>query len=186
MELSTREFIVKNKTLFEDVNDAYANVKSEYDTQYTILDYEKILSEMIEYFEGYIKYVDSDDDKFAGKVLSTTKSFYDNMFDDKSYRKTITLSDFRELNKVFLIKTKQLQTLLEKNSEDKTQTEVCAMCMMTDKQYRKLGKVHKDDMNIYLWLTTSNSKVFHKDLSDETKRAFYNKDTPVMHQKKHD
>lgn len=184
MEFSTKEFIVKNKTLFEDVNDSYSNMKGEYDTMYSILDYEKIFSEMIEYLQGYAKYAESGDDKYAGKVLSTTKQFYDNMFSDKKYRREITLSDFRNLNKTFLVKTKELQTLLEKYSEDRSNTELCAMCSMTDKQYRKLGKVHKDDMKIYLWLTTSNSKVFHKELDDDTKRAFHNKETPVMHQLK--
>lgn len=185
MELSIKDFVIQNKDLFEDVNDSYSNIRNEYDTQYTILNYEKILSEMIEYFEGYVKYMDSGEDKFAGKILSSTKNFYDNMFEDqKRYRQKITLSDFKDITKVFLMKTRELQVMLEKHSGDKAQTELCAMCMMTDKQYRKLSKVYKDDMKIYLWLQTSNSKVFNTELDESTKHAFHNNGTPVMHQVK--
>ena len=106
------------------------------------------------------------------------------MFEDEKYRRIITLSDFRNLNKLFLIKTKELQTLLETYSEDKSNLEVHAMCEMTDNQYRKIAKVHKDDMQIYMWLVRSNSSVFYKALDEKTKRAFYDNSTPVMHQVK--
>jgi hypothetical protein len=186
MELSIKSYVASNKTLFEDVADEYMNVSHQYDTKYTILDYEKIMSDMIEYVQGYVSYYDSGSDKYEGKVIATTKSFYDSMFDNKTYRKTIVLSDFRDINKKFLEKTKELQDLLEKYSDDKTRTELCALCEMTDKQYRKLGKVYRDDMRIYLWLATSNSKVFNTSLDPELRSHFYDKSTPVMHEKKND
>lgn len=184
MNLSIKDYVIKNKTLFEDVAKEYTNVSREYDTQYTILNYESIMSDMIEYIQGYLSYSDSGNDKYEGKVISTTKSFYDSMFDNKKYRKTIILSDFKEINKKFLEKTKELQTLLEKYSCDKTKTELCALCEMTDKQYRKLGKVYHDDMKIYLALTTSNSKFFKKEMDAELRKNFNDKSTPVMHIKR--
>ena len=186
MNLSIKDYVIKNKTLFEDVANEYNNISHQYDTEYTILDYEKIISQMIEYVEGYVSYMESGNDKYSGKVISTTKAFYDSMFDSKEYRKTIVLSEFRASNKKFLEKTRELQTLLEKCTEDKAKSELCALCEMTDKQYRKLGKVLRDDMQIYLWLVSSNSKVFNKTISAELRSNFYDKSTPVMHQKKRD
>jgi hypothetical protein len=186
MNLSIKDFVLKNKSLFEDVNKDYQNIDRKYDTQYTILDYEKIIGEMIEYVQGYVKYRESDDDKYRNKILSTTHRFYDSMFMDKKYRKTITLHDFKSINKIFLEKTRELQTLLEKYTDDPAQSELCALCEMTDKQYKKVSKVYSDDMKIYLYLISSNSKVFNKPMSPELRKHYNDRSTPVMHIKKND
>lgn len=181
MNLSIKDFVLQHKSLFEDVNKDYQNIDRKYDTQYTILDYEKIFNDMIEYVDGYVKYRESDNDKYDNKILSTTHKFYDSMFMDQKYRKTITLHEFKDINKMFLEKTKELQTLLEKYTDDPAQSELCALCEMTDKQYRKVSKVYADDMQIYLHLISSNSKVFNKSLSPELRKHYNDKSTPVMH-----
>lgn len=185
MELATKSFVLQYKALFEEVMKDYSNVKHEYDSEYSILNYEKILSEMIDFMKGYIEYEEDGERKFSGKVLSRTKLFYDNMFMDKKYRMTITLSDFKDVTKTFLEKTKELQTFLEEHSCDKGRSELCAMCLMTDKQYKKLGKVYKDDMKLYLWLSASNSKVFGHDVDAKLRQYFEDESTPVMHRVKH-
>lgn len=183
MELSIKDFILKNKTLFEDVAKDYENIDHKHDTKYSILNYDKILSEMIEYVKGYVKYSDTGDDKYSGKIISSTFGFYNNMFSDIKYRTVITLHDFKSNTKSFLEKTKELQSLLETYSDDCGRTELCSLCAMTDKQYRKVSKVYADDMKIYLWLISSNSKIFKKDISPELKQHFHDKSTPVMHVK---
>ena len=184
MELSTKMFVIANKSLFEDVMRDYENARSEFESEYTILDYKKILSEIIDFLNGYVEYEESGDRKFSGKVLDRTKQFYDNMFEDKSYRTTITLSEFKGVTQAFLEKTKELQTLLEQYGDDKSRPELCAMCAMTNKQYKKLGKVCRDDVNIYLWLRSSNSSVFHHDIDAKLRQYFEDDTSPVMHRVK--
>lgn len=177
--------VIKNKNLFEDVAQTHQNMRASDDVSYSILNYDRILNEMFDFITGYVNYKKNGANTYAGKVLSTTCHFYNTMFVDKhKYRCIITLADMKRINKSFLQNSKKLQDLLdelcddENNSNDK---ELESLIIMTNRQYNKLSKVYRDDMKIYLWLSTSNSKVFSRDIDTDLKIIFNDPDTPVMH-----
>jgi hypothetical protein len=182
-ELETRKCVENNKNLFEDVAKGYINAKDIYRVQYSILNYSKIIDQMIEFIDGYKSYADTDDKKYDGKVLSISRNFYDRMFTDKdNYRMKINLEQFKDINKEYLIKTKKLQSLIESYLADKNMTsEMNALITLTNNQYKKLSRVMKDDMKIYLWLSTSNSKLFAYSIDNATRSEFSNNNSPVMH-----
>ena len=181
-KLSTRGFVEANRNLFEEVSKKYKNMKNIHNVEYTILNYEKILSEMCDFVEGYITYSTKEDKKYKDKVLSITKNFYNTMFTDPKYRKRIVLEDFVDISKSFLEGTKKLQTIMESCLESEyVSYEMKSLITMTDNQYKKVSKVYKDDMNIYLWLNSYDSKFFKHCISDSTRRAFADRKTPVMH-----
>ena len=141
-ELETRKCTEANKNLFEDVANGYVNAKDIYKVQYTILDYEKIIDQMIEYLDGYVRYSKSDNDKYNGKVLTVTRSFFDKMFTEKEYRMKINLEQFQDVNKTYLKKTKELQSVIETYLSDKSiSAEMESLIRLTNNQYRKLAKV---------------------------------------------
>lgn len=186
-ELATRKCVENNRSLFEDVAKGFVNAKDIYHTEYSILDYETILNQMIEFVDGYAQYSKEGDKKYNGKVLTISRNFYDRMFTDKKYRRKITLDQFKDVNTIFLQKTKQIQNLIEGylKQEEKT-SEMSSFLSLTNNQYKKIAKVYRDDMKIYLWLTTSNSKFFSFNLDASTRSEFTNKFAPVMHKAKKD
>ena len=183
MNNSIRDFVITHKSLFDEIAKKYTNMKDRKNVEYTILDYSKILNDISDYIEGYLKYREQGQNTYDGKVLLTTKYFYDGMFKPNSmtYRKIIALTDMNYINEDFLKGTKRLQTILDAQSPTPDDTEFKSILLMTDNQYKKISKVWNDDMHIYLWLSTSNSKIFCKKIDDETRRAFDDKYTPVMH-----
>ena len=160
-ELATRKCVENNRNLFEDVAKGYVNAKDMYRTEYTILNYEMILDQMIEFVDGYAEYSKGDDQKYNGKVLTISRNFYDHMFTDKKrYRKKITLDQFKDINELYLKKTKQLQTIIEGYLADKNiSSEMNSFLTLTNNQYKKLSKVYKDDMQ-----RTSISTLLTKDI----------------------
>lgn len=187
--MSTKGFVKDNRNLFEDVSKQYSNTKLTKDTQYTILDYERILSEMCEYIRGYVRYKEKGENTYGGKVLNSTLNFYNSMFSDHDkYRHVIVLSDFKNINSQYLTLTKQLQTLMEEQLEaleEEPDNEMKQLLAMTDNQYKKLSRVYRDDMKIYLWLTSSKISPSHCYTIDPDLRSDFNNDsTPVMHVKK--
>lgn len=181
-DLETRKCVANNKNLFEDVSKSYVNAKEIYRTQYSVLNYDMILDQMIEFVDGYKQYADSDKHDYDGKVLRISQKFYDNMFTDKKYRKVINLEQYKEMNTSYLKKTKTLQTIIETYLKDKTiSAEMDSLIRLTNNQYKKLAKVCRDDMKIYLWLTTSGSKFFAYHLDEGTRSQYANKKAPVMH-----
>lgn len=183
---SISDVIRDNRSLFEDVN-RHDNTRD--NGEYTILDYGKIVNDMGDYLEGYFKYKESGDDKYADKLLSSTHKFYDDMFTDIKYRTPFNLNDMRDINKEFIKNTKRLQALLEtddykdekaKDEKESDSKEIKAVLKMTDNQYNKLMKVYKDDAKIYLWLATRYSP-FRKSLDPKLHAAFENEKTPVIH-----
>ena len=50
-ELETRKCVSNNRNLFEDVAKSYDNAKEIYRTQYTVLDYDMILDQMIDFID---------------------------------------------------------------------------------------------------------------------------------------
>lgn len=181
-ELSTRKCVENNRNLFEDVAKGFVDAKDLFRVQYTILDYEKILDQMIEFIDGYKQYSGGDDHKYEGKVLTISRNFYDRMFTDKKYRRKINLEQYKEISANYLKRTKELQGIIESYLSDKSISgEMDSLIRLTDNQYKKLSKVVRDDMKIYLWLTTSNSKHFAYHLDDTTRKQFTNPKAPVMH-----
>ena len=181
-ELETRKCVSNNKNLFEDVAKSHDNTRDVYKTRYSVLDYEMILDQMIEFVDGYKQYEQKSDKKYEGKVLKISRNFYDKMFTEKKYRKIITLDQYKDLNLGYLKKTKELQGIIESYIKDKDISgEMDSLIRLTNNQYKKLSKVCRDDMKIYLWLTTSNSKFLAYHLDESTRSAFSNKTAPVMH-----
>jgi hypothetical protein len=183
--LSMKGFVVENKGLFEQVAKDYKYSTKYREKKYTQLNYGMILNEMVEFVNGYIEYKEKDSEKFRGKVLGTAKSFYDDMFTNKKkYRKKLYLPDIKNSYADFLRGTKNLQDLLEKNVDRaKADPEFDMLITMTDNQYRKLSKVCRDDMQIYLWLATEGSS-YEYHISGKLRADFVDDHTPVLHPKK--
>ena len=181
-QLSMTTTVENNKNLFEDVAKDYNKAKDVFRVQYSILNYDKIINELISYLDGYKKYNEEGSDKYKGKVLSISRSFFDKMFTDKEYRRKINLSEFREINFNYLKRTKELQGIVESTLKDaKNNGELNSLIRMIDNQFKKIAKVNRDDMKIYLWIVNSDSKFFAYHLDQATRKAYYDKTSPVMH-----
>lgn len=185
--LKITKFVADNQNKFEQVAKDYdkgvTQIKVRDSSTYSILNYEKILGEMCDYLEGYMNYKAKGTKEYEGKVLQMSGKFYDSFFSEKSkYRKSIHLVEFQDINKNFLIQTKKLKKMIEElmNQED-APSEVKQLAKMSDNQYRKIAKVYRDDMDIYLWLCTQDSKIFKFTISSTTRDNFNNANTPVMH-----
>lgn len=183
--LFTRKYVSDSKDLFIDV----AESKPEsYSQEYSILNYPMIVRQMCDYFEGYVECKSTGEQKYTYDVLPKTVGFYDNMFKSEKYRKKIHLSDMDDLMKDFLTETKRLQTLLEtelNKSLNSVDTEMKAMIELTNNQYKKLTKVNRDDMMIFLWLIYKNElggKSY--EITGALRAAYINDMTPVMHEVK--
>lgn len=182
MELETRKFVTTNKNLFEDIAKGYVQAKDIFRVQYSALNYVKLIDQMIEFLAGYQSYTESDTKKYEGKVITITRNFYDKMFDDPQYRHKIQLAQYGDIIKETLKKTKELQDVLETyNKRKDISSEMHTLVNMTNNQYKKLAKVCRDDMKIYLWLSTMDNKHFAYRIDDSTRKAFNNAKTPVMH-----
>ena len=176
-DLETYQFVTNNKKLFDEIQDKYDNAIDVTHKRYTILNYRRILNDLCDYIEGYIEYKDSDSDKYGNKVLASTAKFYDSIFYDKRYRTIITLPDMPSITEDYLEGTKDLQELMLRVDSDTD--ELHAMILMTNNMYRKLSKVFKDDLEIWMWL----AKIKNHDASSELRQKFKDKSTPVMHEK---
>lgn len=183
--LSMKGFVIENKGLFEKVAQEYKYDTKYRERQYTQLNYRYILKEMVDFVNGYIEYKEKDSGKYSGKVLGTAKSFYDAMFTNKKkYRRKLYLSEIKDTYADFLRGTKELQKLLEDNVERANgDPEFRILITMTDNQYRKLSKVCRDDMQIYLWLATENTS-YEYSISGKLRADFVDDNTPVIHLKK--
>lgn len=184
-KLAMKDFVVTNKDLFEDVAKTYKPATKRSLIKYTQLNYRIILKEMVEFVKGYIEYKEKGTRQYSGKVIGSAKSFYDGMFINKSkYRKKLTLADIKDSYADFLKGTKELQDLLEANTERAlADPEFNALITMTNNQYRKVSKVCRDDMQIYLWLSTEGSAIEYH-ISSKLRVDFIDETTPVIHPKK--
>lgn len=183
--LSMKEFVIENKGLFEEVARDYKYETEQRAKEYTQLNYRFILKEMVDFVNGYIDYKKKDSGKYSGKVLGTAKSFYDSMFTNKKkYRRKMYLPEIRDSYADFLRGTKELQTLMESSIErSQSDPEFHMLLTMTNNQYRKLSKVCRDDMQIYLWLSTEKlTNQYH--ISGKLRADFVDDNTPVLHPKK--
>jgi hypothetical protein len=183
--LSMKAFVVDNKDLFQQVAHEYKYDTKKRERQYTQLNYRYILKEMVDFVNGYIEYKEKDSSKYAGKVLGTAKSFYDGMFSNKKkYRRKLFLPEIKDTYADFLRGTKELQALLEANlNRGNIDPEFRMLLTMTDNQYRKISKVCRDDMQIYLWLATEDSS-YEYHISGKLRADFVDSNTPVIHPRK--
>lgn len=183
--LSMKTFVAENRTLFEEVAKEYKYDTRKRERKFSQLNYKYIISEMIDFVNGYIEYKEKGGDKYTGKVLGTAKSFYDDMFTNKKkYRKKLYLPDIKNTYTDYLYGTRDLQKLLESNLDRSAKDpEFHMLLTMTDNQYRKLSKVCRDDMQIYLWLATEGTSFEYK-ISGKLRADFVDDNTPVLHPKK--
>jgi len=180
------EIICEYRTMFEDVANTYPNIRPKDDVMYSSMDYGKIFGKICEFLEGYVAYRDENDQSYDAKILQSTKSFYDSMFADMGvnspYRKTCTLADMRStVMESFLTGTHNLQMVMESMQEKYPDIQTEQLAVMTTNQFNKLAKVYRDDMDLYLWLATRNSKTNSKQASVQNRMHFMNVDTPVVH-----
>lgn len=177
------DFVKMEKNKFEEVSKNYQNINKSHDVAYTILDYEKIINEIYDYITSFCEYKKNGETKYSDRIMTTTKCFYDKMFGDKDkYRSAIALSDFPHITKQFLVCSKKLQSLFDELSES-TDKDTLQIIYLSDNQLKKIIRVFNDDMEIYLWLSTSGSKIINYPISDSVRSDYININTPVMHVK---
>lgn len=181
--------IDSNRNLFEEVarKQSMSVSTNKRFTKYTILNYKKILDEMCAFIDGYVSYKDSDGQTYRGKVLSTTVHFYEQMFVNggKAYRVDFDLTQMEDIIKDYLEGSKRLQSLIDKYLDEKYKDdkELSSLIALTEKQYMKLMKVHKDDIEIYLWLLNRDNKYFRKTISNSLMSSYKDDNAPVIHVK---
>lgn len=170
-----RDYIIKNRDIFMDVQNTSRNNSGNFrQGTHTILNYPKILDQMLEYVRGFRSYRKGGNDIHKRELLENTYGFYNGMFEKDKWRKKIALSEFNEMNYKFIERSKELNAFL-KELKRSVDTQTLQIAKVTERQYKKLAKVNHDDMLIYLWLTKNQS--INSDL-----KAFYNDPTtPVMH-----
>ena len=182
---SVEQIVCEYRTMFEDVAKTVPNIRPSDDVFYSMLDYGKILTEMSTFLEGYMTYRAGDDESYKDKILNTTKKFYDSMFADTSenspYRSQTTLADMESTNVTFLECSQRLKTVMESMMEQYPDHETKQLVAMSTNQYNKLAKVYRDDVSLYLWLATGNSKTNPHSTSVQNRVNFYDTNTPVMH-----
>lgn len=179
--------ISSNKNLFEQIASQRSVSTGKRYQKYTILNYKKMLDEMCEFIDGYVSYKGKDGETYKGKVLSTTVHFYEQMFTDhKEYRIDFDLTQMSTITEDFLKGSKRLQQLVDEYSKDeyKSDKELKSLLALTENQFMKVNKVHSDDMKIYLYLTTRDSRIGKYKPSSSVISAFKNQSTPVIHEKK--
>ena len=185
MAKEIEQIVCEYRTMFEDVARTHLNVRPSDAVLYTAMNYEKILQEMCTFLEGYVSYMDEGKSDYDGKIISSTKKFYDAMFSDLSaespYRKQITLEDMKHINESFIEGTQNLKTVMESVMEKYPCHETEQLVTMSKNQYGKLAKVYRDDMQLYMWLATKNSRVNPKCAPIKNRVDFWDLKTPVMH-----
>lgn len=186
MAKEIEQIVCEYRTMFEDVAKTHLNNLPSDDVLYSVMDYGRILQEMCTFLEGYGSYRDENDDRYDGKLVASTKKFYDNMFatqdsSESPYRKQMTLVDMQTINEAYVQGTLQLKTIMESMMEKYPDTETEQIVAMTRNQYGKVAKVYGDDMELYLWLATKQSRVNPKCAQVKNRVNFWNTQTPVMH-----
>lgn len=183
--LETRIHVKKARNLFIDVSNTRKQGYQD-KTMYSILDYPRIAREMYEFIKGYIECKSTGAYKYKNTAVSTTVQFYNNMFKDPKYRRRIHLSDMDELMSGFLEYTNKLQSIMDEHLKElNVDAEMKTMFELTNNQYRKVAKVNRDDMEIFLWLVYKN-EINGKShgISGSLRAAYLNDSTPVMHEVK--
>lgn len=181
--LSIVTYIRSARNKFEEVCESRVEAKHN-NAIYTILNYGLIVRELCEYLEGYIKYKESGNTKYKGKLYGSTIAFYNSMFTNNTkYRRKMYLTDMDLITKEFLEQSKRLKGIMEDHIKDvDIDPEFRALMSLTDNQYRKIAKVNRDDMEIYMWLCMKGTYRADKyDIPVRLRIAFNDATTPVMH-----
>ena len=183
--LATKLYVKNMANKFEEVAESREMPKRDVRI-FTMLNYEKIVDEMYQYVKGYVDYKSKGTDKYKGQVAGQTIQFYNRMFtDDKKYRRKMYLADMKDIVKGFLEKTKLLQEIMEQYvDESAIDPEMKTLLELTDNQFKKVSKVNKDDIEIYMWLMYDGTFKNHDhkyDLPTSLRVAFNTPSTPVMH-----
>ena len=186
MAKGIEQIVCEYRTMFEDVATTHLNNLPGDDVLYSVMDYGKILQEMCTFLEGYLSYREKADDRYDGKLIPTTKKYYDNMFATQNsaespYRKQMTLVDMQMINESYVQGTLNLKTVMESMLEKYPDSETEQIVGMTNNQYGKLAKVYRDDMELYLCLATKQSRVNPKCAQVGNRVNFWDTNTPVMH-----
>lgn len=177
-----QSFVKDNSDLFEKI--VLSNDRKTYNDGdvYNILDYQRILAMIGEYVTGYVAYRDKKEDSFeSSKIIEKTKKFYDSLFSESGYRRKFNLPEMPEINKQYLILSNELKKVLVQmiaTNDNERDLELETFIQLTSNQYKKLSKVYKDDMKLWLWLS------FLCDCSEDLKKAHRNNNTPVIHKEK--
>ena len=81
------------------------------------------------------------------------------------------------MNKDFVIKSKEFINVINtmKKSVD---NETLSLARIADNQFKKLAKVHEDDMKLYMWLAADIS------IPADLRVNYNDQQTPVMHKYK--
>lgn len=178
-DMETYKFVKANRLLFDEVQKEYDRVKDAPKSEiYTILNYRRIIGDLCDYLEGYLDYNENQDGKYGNTVLAKTAKFYDSMFNESKYRMKFVLPDFPDISEEYLERTKELQDIMSKIGN--IDNELQAMLIMTNNQYRKIGKVFHDDMQIWMWLSGLRG---HENPPTDLRQKFLNKTTPCIHKK---
>lgn len=193
-----KSFVGVNQSLFDKVNKEYSEVRDINDEPFSMLNYEKMFTHMIDFIDGYINYVTNGVEKFHGKELAGAVNFYNMMFTNiEEYRKEVLLTNISDINKTFLElsnnllkKMDELEKLIDDDEENGTlsfskKNEIRSFYELANNQYKKISKVYKDDMEIVLWLKGERSRlssIFKRYPIDSELRIKYSDvRTPVIH-----
>ena len=190
--LATKTYVRSAKDKFEEICDS--RIKQRRDNRkVNILNYVKMVQDVRKFVEGFIKYKESGSGKYGTDVAATTVQFYNSMFEADfdpnktkkhgEYRHVMYLTDFPSMMESFLKETKLLQDIMESHvNETNIDPEMKLVLQLTDNQYRKIAKVNRDDMSIFLWLSWAETFRADKFNIPPTLRAMFNDPlTPVMH-----
>lgn len=187
MNTTLGTIICEYRTMFENVSRVVPNIRPDDDVMYSSMNYEKCMNDMCQFLEGYVQYcIEPSEKQYDQKnVIASTKKFYDNMFADTSaesmYRHQTTLADMKNLNVTFLEYTRKLDDVLHFVMEQCDSAEADQLVTMSCNQFKKLAHVYNDDMKLYMWLSTRNSKTHPNVIPIKNKVDFRNTKTPVMH-----
>lgn len=185
MAKELEQIVCEYRTMFEDVASTVPNIRPNDDVLYSSMNYEKILQSMCTFLEGYISYRDANDSKYDDHIITSTCNYFNAMFSnmnsDSPYRQQVTLADMKHVNESFISGTQQLKVVMESMMEKYPDFETQQLVTMSQNQYRKLAKVYRDDMDLYLWLATRNSRVNPKCTSIQNRVNFMDVSTPVIH-----
>lgn len=184
---SIKSFVTSKLNLFEKVASTESHKISVNTQQYIMLNYKKIFKTIIEYVEGYQDIYDNEPDKaklYGDKVIGTTKKYFDSMFTDESFKVSLDLRKVQSVFTDFLEGSKLLQNKLDMLSRpdiingNRQLEQILIIC---DNQYKKISKVCKDDMNIYLYLMTKDTDCPTANISMELLKTHKDSSTPVIH-----
>lgn len=186
-----KNFVTSKKSIFEKLASTYKSQDIRDLNKYSILNYPRIMSDTIDYIQGFTDYVKDGKTDYMSKVLGLTLEHYGKMTTDPKYRTVMDLKSMAGMSEQYLELTTALMNMcndLSKYVEDPknevpftTQKIVAEMVSLTNNHYNRISKVYSDDMDIRLWLMCMPNKYLKHDIPAKLRADFQDKTTPVMH-----